>query len=418
MKRLDVYLYQYLVGQLSQDEKGEMSFAYCQNWLDQSFAIPLSQSLPLSPTHFNGRECRAYFSGLLPEDNLRKIIAQNMGVSSKNDFAILDQIGGECAGAVSFVSSGTILIEKNYAYRTLNEEQLAEIISELPRHPLLAGEDGIRLSLAGAQDKLAVGIIEKEVISIPLNNAPSTHILKPANPRFKGLVENEAFCLELANLVGLKAAKAEKRKAGSHEYLLVERYDRLPTKKYLTRLHQEDFCQALGIVSEMKYQREGGPSIADCFQLLRRVSSKPVLDLTALLDALIFNFLIGNNDAHGKNFSLLYGTSLKEGGTSLRIAPLYDLLCTVYYPELSNKMAMKIGSQYEFELVLPRHFEQLANDAGLSSSMVKKRVPGFSLDLLSILEKMPINSELVNDLAQLIKERCKKTLQRFKQEKL
>jgi serine/threonine-protein kinase HipA len=184
------------------------------------------------------------------------------------------------------------------------------MLKELPKRPLLAGEKGIRLSLAGAQDKIAVRI-EGDEISLPFGGAPSTHILKPNVERFAGVVFNEAFAMRLATAVNLPAAKVETRTVEGIEYLLVERYDRTHLESGdLDRLHQEDFCQAQNIVPETKYQKEGGPSFKRCFQLLREAASAPVIDLAHLLDAVIFNYLVGNNDAHGKNFSLLYHVSI------------------------------------------------------------------------------------------------------------
>src|SRR5260370_24556450 len=145
--------------------------------------------------------------------------------------------------------------------------------------------------------------------------------------------------MNLASTVGLPTAIVEIRTVEDLEYLLVERYDRVHRQvpggePVLERLHQEDFCQAQGIVSEMKYQKEGGPSLKQCFQLLRDVSSAPVLDLGHLLDAVIYNYFVGNNDAHGKNFSLLYhGVGTED--LDVRLAPLYDVVSTVYYPDLS-----------------------------------------------------------------------------------
>jgi serine/threonine-protein kinase HipA len=345
-RTLDVYLHNELVGHLIQDKGGQMVFDYVERWLQKPGATPLSQSLPLRKERFKRNECRGFFAGILPEESKREIIARNLGISARNDYAMLEQIGGECAGAVTFIPAGETLPERKYGYRPVSSQELAAILKELPKRPLLAGEDGIRLSLAGAQDKVAVRI-EGNDISLPLGGAPSTHILKPAVERFAGVVFNEAFCMRLAAVAGLPAAKVETRIVEDIEYLLVERYDRVHQKNVegattLDRLHQEDFCQAQGIVSETKYQKEGGPSLKQCFALLRDVSSAPVIDLSRLLDAVIYNYLVGNNDAHGKNFSLLYhgvGTANQE----IRLAPLYDVVSTIYYPELSKDMAMKIG---------------------------------------------------------------------------
>jgi serine/threonine-protein kinase HipA len=171
-------------------------------------------------------------------------------------------------------------------------------------------------------------------------------------------------------------------------------------------LHQEDFCQALGIVSENKYQKEGGPSLKQCFALLREVSSAPVLDLARLLDAVVFNFLVGNNDAHGKNFSLLYrgvGTANRE----IRLAPLYDVVSTCYYSELAREMAMKIGGEYSSDRVSKTNFEQLAEDAGLAKPLVRSRVPELAEAVLLNLDKTGIEHPVAEALAGQIRERCK-----------
>src|SRR5206468_8077702 len=157
-RTLDVYLHKNLVGHLVQDDGGRMAFQYVESWLNKIGASALSQSLPLRTKRFNRNECRGYFAGILPEESKREIVAHNLGISARNDYAMLERIGGECAGAVTFIAQGQALPERNFSYRKLSEQKLAEILKELPKRPLLAGEEGIRLSLAGAQDKVAVRI--------------------------------------------------------------------------------------------------------------------------------------------------------------------------------------------------------------------------------------------------------------------
>jgi serine/threonine-protein kinase HipA len=408
-KTLDVYLHDELAGRLNQDAGGQTVFEYVESWLARPGATPLSQSLPLRKQRFNRKECRGFFAGILPEESKREIIARNLGISARNDYAMLDQIGGECAGAVTFLPAGEPLPERNYSYRTLSPSELATILRQLPKRPLLAGEEGIRLSLAGAQDKVAVRIDGGEVC-LPLGGAPSTHILKPAVERFEGVVFNEALCMKLAAAVGLPTAAVETRTVDGMVYLLVERDDRRYRKvggeaRILERLHQEDFCQAQGIVSELKYQREGGPSLKQCFELLRAVSSAPVLDLARLLDAVIYNYLVGNNDAHGKNFSLLYhgvGTENLE----VQLAPLYDIVSTVYYPELNREMAMKIGGEYSSEKVRAKNFEQLAEEAALAKPFVRRRVPELAEAIISALPKIELIDPVAEAVAALIRARC------------
>jgi serine/threonine-protein kinase HipA len=408
-KTLDVYLHSGFVGHLTQDNGGQMIFQYAESWLDRQWASPLSQSLPLRKERFSRNECRGYFGGILPEESKREIIARNLGISARNDYAMLEQIGGECAGAVTFVPAGEPLPESDYRYRTLSSEELAAVLRELPKRPLLAGEDGIRLSLAGAQDKVAVRV-DGDEISLPLGGAPSTHILKPGGDRFEGVVANEALCMKLAAAIGIPTAKVEARTVEGMEYLLVERYDRifradLGQEPVLERLHQEDFCQALGIVSEMKYQKEGGPSLKQCFALLREVSSTPVIDLSRLLDEVIFNYLVGNNDAHGKNFSLLY-RGIGTDDMQVSLSPLYDSLSTVYYPEVSRTMAMKLGGQYSSEKVMPPNFEQFAEEAGLAKPMVRRRVLEVVEKILSALPALEQVDNTTEAIARLIVERC------------
>lgn len=414
---LDVYLHHHLAGHLIQDEHGQLAFEYAESWLG-SEAIPLSHSLPLRRERFTRNECRGFFAGILPEESKRVTIAKNLGISGKNDFAMLEQIGGECAGAITFIPEGQSLPKREDDYRQLNSSELAKILRELPRRPLMAGEAGIRLSLAGAQDKIAVHVLGG-VISIPLGGAPSTHILKPAIERFEGLVFNEALCMRLAHAIGLNVANADIGNADGIDYLLVERYDRNLSPLFpggpnkLQREHQEDFCQALNIVPENKYQNEGGPSLKQCFELLRELSTSAVRDLQALIDAVIFNYLIGNHDAHGKNFSLLY-TGETALGRATHLAPLYDLLSTVYYLELTKKMAMKIGGEYASDNVLPKHFEKLAEEAGLARPLVKRRVPELAEAILAEIDGTANGQPIALPVAELIKSRCERTITKFK----
>jgi serine/threonine-protein kinase HipA len=414
-KTLDVYLHDELVGHLIQDDGGQTVFEYAHAWLDRPNATALSVSLPLRKERFSRNECRGFFAGILPDETKREIIARNLGISARNDFAMLERIGGECAGAVTFLPAGQPLPARDYHYRDISTKQLADIFKELPKRPLLAGEEGVRLSLAGAQDKIAVRI-EGGDISLPLGGAPSTHILKPSIERFAGVVFNEAFTMQLAAESGLPTAKVEVRTAENIEYLSVERYDRTHIKSGTTttldRLHQEDFCQALNIVPEMKYQKEGGPSLKQCFALVRDVSSAPVVDLARLLDAVIYNYLIGNNDAHGKNFSLLYhgaGTANQE----IRLAPLYDAISTVYYAELSNDMAMKLGDEYQPQRVGPRDFEKLAEQAGLAKPLVRQRVPELAQVVLDATARVTLDHEVARNVGALIRKSCEATLKRF-----
>jgi serine/threonine-protein kinase HipA len=274
----------------------------------------------------------------------------------------------------------------------------------------MAGEQGVRLSLAGAQDKLPVRI-QDDHIYLPLATSPSTHLLKPAIEQFESIVVNEALCMDLARRSGLQTAETFVRTVDDIEFLVVKRYDReVYESGEPVRLHQEDFCQALGLAPEHKYQNEGGPSLLQCVQLIRETSAVPAVDLAAFMDGVIFNYLVGNNDAHGKNFSLIHRPDA-SGGT--RLAPFYDLVCTVYYPDLSSKMAMKLGGEYDCDKVMRRHFEKLASETGLGKAYMIRRTRESSEALLANLLPTPTEHPVATDITKLIRGRCEKTLVRL-----
>lgn len=414
IRSLDVYLHNIQAGILTQELTGQISFTYNKKYIEKSGAKPLSYSLPLRKEKFDFKECRGYFSGILPEGEIRNIIARNLGISSGNDFSLLEQIGGECAGALTFVPSGQSLNFSQFQYKQLSSTELYSLLKELPKRPLLAGEQGVRLSLAGAQNKLAVRV-EGNKISIPLGSTPSTHILKPANNFFNGIVINETLCMKLAAIIGLSTSQVEFRRADDIEYLLVKRFDRssidnIPNQ--FMRMHQEDFCQALGIVSDKKYQKEGGPSLKDCFQLLREVTNIPLFNLQQFLDYVIYNYLISNCDAHGKNYSLLYDSNV-NGETIIGLAPLYDLVCTEYYPELDKNLAMAIGDKYASSSIKASHFEKLALDAGLSKLFVIKRVKELGNLILENIHKVLMDHPVSMEVSNLIIVRIKHVLSSF-----
>jgi serine/threonine-protein kinase HipA len=395
---------------------GRLSFQYRPGWLARPKAVALSQSLPLRPEPFDDHECRAFFAGLLPEGHLRRLIAQQCQVSSQNDFALLHAIGGECAGAITFVPDGQpVATALQAAVEWLTEQQLMALLDELPRRPMLAGRDGIRLSLAGAQDKLPV-VFDGQRIGLPKGGQPSTHILKPAIASVEDSVINEGFCLALAQAVGMPAAKVQFLPVDDRHVLLVARYDRLEDADgRLVRIHQEDFCQALGVVPEMKYQNEGGPDLKSCFDLLRKATRPSAPQVLRLLDAVVFNALIGNHDAHAKNFSLLYA------GAAPTLAPLYDLLSTAVYDHLTPKMAMKLGSKYKLSEVQARHWAQFADAAGLSKAQTRKRVLRLAQDLPTAtrqLQASPAYADqpIVAKIVALIEQRSALTTRRLLKE--
>ena len=409
---LNVYLGDNAVGVLSLDSRRQFSFQYVQSWLDNKEAMPLSLRLPLQADAFDDDRTRIFFTNLLPESGLRSAIARKLGISEQNDFALLEAIGGECAGAVSLLTDDMTPVTES-EYKSLDDAELNALIRDMPERPMLAGESGIRLSLAGAQNKMPVWF-DGNRTKIPIKGSPSSHILKPPIAGINHTVENEAFCMELASRQGLPVPLVQILQKEIPLYL-VKRYDRKEVASgELQRVHQEDFCQALGFLPEAKYQAEGGPGLADCFEIVRKNSIRPASDISALLNWTIFNALIGNADAHAKNISFL----LTENGPEL--APFYDLICTAVYPQLAERMAMKIGGENRPNWIIKRKWQAFAVEVGISFRLVQSRLKSASADLpgqavivLREYQEVYGDNEIYEEIINVINTNCDKVQRIF-----
>ena len=409
-----------IVGSLRMDRHGDTSFCYAETWLMKPSTRAISISLPLRAEPFSRRESRPFFEGLLPEEHQRAAAAGVLGLSVGNEFRLLEALGGEVAGALALWPKGERPPAEATAIepaKPLDDDALIGMLNRLPARPMLAGETGLRLSLAGAQAKLPV-VVDNGHIALPTPGQPTTHILKPPIERFEGTTENEAFAMRLAREVGLSVAEVDYRRiqVRTHRnapspcvqgwsqaspaarpcvrgrgFLLVERYDRVVGSGRVERLHQEDFCQALGFPSSRKYAADGGPGFRDCFQLLRSSATRPAREVLKLFDAAIFNLIIGNADAHAKNYSLLYRDNAVE------MAPLYDLLATVAYPDLSPKLAMKIAGRSTLDDLKVTDWGRFAKESGLTEPFVKRRAKALADHVLQTAERIEAGFDLNED---------------------
>lgn len=404
---LDVYLKDRKAGELKQDDDASLTFTYNSDYLATD-PMALSVSLPLQEEPFNDRVVRPFFSGLLPDENARRRLAAALGISSNNAFGLLEIIGGECAGALTLLPHGaTPAVSTTEDDEPLDEKRLEEILSLLRQRPLLGGEAGVRLSLAGAQDKLAVAIVEGQV-TLPRGGRPTTHILKPFIDGLDGTVENEVFCMKLARRLDLDAPRVSKGVAGKIDYFLVERYDRImhPDGR-IERVHQEDFCQALSVPPELKYEEEGGPGVSQCLQLIRRTTGSPAAETLRFQRMLMFHYLIGNADAHAKNYALLYRSQVPD------LAPIYDVVCTAAYPRLSKNLAMAIGGRSLPDTIQMAHWTSLVPPTKAAKRMLVTELTGMADAILpqadALIEEMSENGTYhttLKTVRKVIETRC------------
>jgi serine/threonine-protein kinase HipA len=365
MKELVVTLAGVRAGRLVQKDNGNLQFRYDAGYSGP----PISHAMPIQAEAHPHKLCQAVFGGLLLEGDGRDTLAKTLGVSANNDFGLLEEVGRDVAGAVAVLEPDETVPTKPEV-RRVDADELDQLLRRLPQRPLAVDpSEGIRLSLAGAQPKLPI-ILDADGAALPINSAaPTTHILKPEPQAFAGLVDNEWYCMALAAAAGLRVAEVRKEVSVSGlPYLVVERYDRDQMADPIRRLHQEDFCQALGVPSAFKYQAEGGPGASDAITLLREATAAPVIEVPRFWDALAFNWLIGNCDAHGKNFSLLYDAG------SPTLAPLYDLVSTVVYPDLVTRLAMSIGGATQITDVDDQAWAKLAAQVGVRRDFAMETV--------------------------------------------
>ncbi|TMN24162.1 type II toxin-antitoxin system HipA family toxin [Pseudoxanthomonas sp. X-1] len=348
----------------------DWTFAYREDYLASANPVALSVSLPLRREPHAGAAVRNWFCNLLPEGAVREAVVARLRIPDRDDFALLAAIGGECAGAVSIRTPDAAPV------RLQDEETDLETLLYLQGED--AGEGSwalvgtpLRLSLAGAQDKIAVIVEPDGRLRLPRLGESSTHILKPDSRRFRGLRDLEALGLTLARAIGLDAAYVVPIEVANRPALLIERYDRKTDPEGDTqRLHQEDFCQALGYPSELKYEVQGGPGLLACSRLVRQLGLGPIA-VQGLLDWVAFNALIGNADAHAKNLALLCDNNGRR-----QLAPFYDLVPTLALPEslIDRTPALRIGEARRIDDISADDWRAFASQAGYGSRFVLRRV--------------------------------------------
>ena len=393
------------VGDITAGKDGEISFTYTEKWLATPGAFPLSLTMPLNKRTYPSEMILPWLANLLPEGEQLSSLARLLGIAHADIVSFLKEIGGDTAGALSFEipSERTkwIYTPLTELYHTDDHQSaLAAHIEDLQRRPLLIGQEGVRLSLAGGQKKSPLAVFDSngvpvirlprngDVLAIPRYGAPSTIILKPDNPNFPGITENETYCLRLARSVGITSSEATILPAGSRSAICVLRYDRRNSRTgALQRVHQEDFAQANGVLPNRKYERGNFPGI-DLATLLRTGRHLPPADRLSLLDQLIFKILVADTDAHAKNYSLLLPV-----GSPPHLAPLYDVLTALLWPHITQYFAQNIaGKKCKPGDVASRHWDAISKVAGYRLTDVRKRVgelsDGIAINRIRVTEEV------------------------------
>lgn len=359
--KLNVFWEESIVGQIWSDDNVALQFQYDSEWVKSGF--PISLSLPFNDGVY-GQVAHNFFANLLPEGDYRQKVERLFKVSSGNDYSLLAAIGGDCAGALSI--EGEPQASQEAFYEEPSPQKLLQIIQTEGVSGLDSRGAQSRLSLAGAQGKLPI-LFDDQKIQIPKDGAPSTHILKfnRFHGQFPKLIENEYFMTQVAHRLGMKTINCRLLNLEGTFVFMSERYDRMmEDRNWPIRLHQEDFCQAMGLSYLTKYEKEGGPSLANCVALVRRHLS--LLDVEQVVRWTLFNLILGNSDAHGKNISILY-----DAAKRIRLAPFYDLVCTRAYEGIDRNLAMAIGGRFDPDIIGSEQLKHLANDIQITAPYLK-----------------------------------------------
>ncbi len=408
MRILDVYYNQDFVGKFVQEDAGTLSFTYDTTYVEQK-KMPISISLPLTTDTHLHNQVYSFFSGLLPDEHLRDKLAKKYGVSKDNPFSLLSRIGEDCAGAISFYHPGKkpppVAHDQAHNLEKIDDKDISEIMHKIPHNPMLSDDEKYRLSLAGTQDKLPIRFINGTVYLVR-NGTASTHIIKPPIAHVKDSVYNEYFCMQLAHKMGIPTPNTHIKIIGGMAYYIIDRYDRIiHSNNTVTRVHQEDFCQIMGIHPENKYQSEGGPAIRDCQNIITQHTTQPALNHRTFFRMVLFNFLVGNNDAHGKNFSVIYKNR------HIALAPAYDILSTSVYPNLSLHMAMKLGKHKKPRWVFRPTFYRLGNNKNVIDTYINTMTKNIIDNAHILKQQMRTDgyaSPVVDDIMGVIKNRSQK----------
>ena len=374
IETITVYCNSKTIGHLWLDDQAHFTFQYDKDWLNNPNATPLSLLHPLQSAPIENDKTRAFFINLLPEQELKETVARKLDIPVSDDFSLLGALAGDCTGDITMCPADNMPTDQ--MYRLLyDNENIAAVASW---QPLFAGEDGVRLSVSGTVDKLPVYVDDKGIY-LPVGGSPSSHLIKSDIPGHDNSVLNESFCTKLATKLGLPVLEGVLQ----NNIYLVSRSDRERTKDgQVTRIHQEDFCQILDIEPEIKTEKEGGASLKMCFEIVRRYSANPVIDMNLLLKWVLFSYLIGHQEATAKNLAFVW---TEEGP---RLAPFADIISDAVYNGAGQPLAMCIGSENRPSWIVTRRWESFAKEVNIKPKYVVLTLDDMARQIVGLAESL------------------------------
>ena len=362
------------VGEIKGYSSEDAFFSYSKEYITRNDSRAISVSLPIQDEPFSPEQTKVFFDGLLPEGFMRKSIATNMHLDENDYLSILYNLGKECLGAIRIDEYDEL---QESWYEAITSEQVEKLAAE---GTTKSTEIVIKthLSLTGASGKVGLYYDDKEgKWYLPGGLAPSTHIVKQSHVRLDGIVTNEQLSMLAARKCGIDIPESFIVNAGkgidSEVLFATKRYDRIIDEtspmigklKRPYRIHQEDFAQAMGIASFEKYEREDRNYAEKMFEIIRNYTRSPLEDQLRLWNRIVYNFVLGNTDAHIKNYSLLYDSHM--GGISL--APAYDMLSTVIYESATRDMSFNIGGIRNLDSIDEERFKLMAARVGIGEKI-------------------------------------------------
>lgn len=378
MRHYNVYLEvdgsQVRVGEIEGNSSEDARFSYSKEYISRNDSKAISVALPIQDEPFSPEQTKVFFDGLLPEGFMRKSIANNMHLDENDYLSILYNLGKECLGAIRIDESDEL---QESWYEAITSEQVEKLAAE---GTTKSTEIVIKthLSLTGASGKVGLYYDDKEgKWYLPGGLAPSTHIVKQSHIRLDGIVTNEQLSMLAARKCGIDISESFIVNAGkgidSEVLFATKRYDRIIDEtspmignlKRPYRIHQEDFAQAMGIASFEKYEREDRNYAEKMFEIIRNYTRSPLEDQLRLWNRIVYNFVLGNTDAHIKNYSLLYDPHM-EG---ISLAPAYDMLSTVIYESATRDMSFNIGGIRNLDSIDEERFKLMASRVGIGEKI-------------------------------------------------